>query len=134
MFTSAKTWDETNVSYFQWGRLISRPDLLHKSFIKTLFHHLIKNKRENSDKDPVGANRLFQYFLYYKEELTLCMRNMLIDISRKNSNCRDSYTDSESSHMWSEIIHHWKFKRHFILCFGKGYDSLRKASVMLYKV
>lgn len=64
------------------------------------------------------------------------MLNMLIYTGRKNSYCREkTKTDNQSSQIWSETRSFIteNLKRHFILRFGKGCDSLKEALVMDHK-
>lgn len=132
IFISANTWNQ--ISYFQRGSWISRSNFLHKSFIKTSSHD---QKGGPCHKDPVGANRAESILFYYKEELlawqTQCIPYMLLDIGRKHSYCRGEHQSSQMLNENKKIIHHWKLKRHLILLFGKGCNSLKEVSVMDHK-
>lgn len=108
-----------HVSYFQKGNWISRPNLSHQRYIKTSCHG--KNKWSGLT-EILLEQRLLQccFIIRTSWDQTLRMLNTLRDTGMKNSHCSEEWKSIQSeTKSEKKIVHHWKSKGIFILCFCK---------------
>lgn len=96
--------------YFWSGGLIGRPDLLHKSFIKTQFCDIKGSTLTNILLEQTDYSSFLSRGRATCWGQTLCIPNMLIDTCRENRYCRKDLTNYQSSLMWCKTVHRGKMK------------------------